>query len=236
MKKARDQRGFAVLEVLVLVGLLVVLGIVGYRAYEARQVNPSTLQNTKNKTKTEWMQYRSEKGVGFKYPRDWRLVSTSEDGVDNVVISGPNGFTVRYRYGITPAHGACPAIEKSTPLNVSGFEDAVAVSYSTPFKLEPTADDDYKAVVTGKVSEIHLSQTKGCQPNFAESDELINGYPKVHCLTAGYGATHSQLTAPNESCGFNGKLYSTFPRAEFYSKAEVKIAIKIFESVVYEKQ
>lgn len=80
MKK--NQKGFGVIELLILVVLVGLLGFLGWRFYEARQktdespkIESTSQVSVKDTTPQGWVKYKNnDLGISFSYPKQWKLV------------------------------------------------------------------------------------------------------------------------------------------------------------------
>lgn len=89
MSQLKNQRGFAVLEVIMLIVVLGILGFVGYRAYLANQAKPATQSKTTNTDPySGWKSYNDGQ-YSFKYPPAWRAM-THEQAGHSVLVTNPS--------------------------------------------------------------------------------------------------------------------------------------------------
>lgn len=80
MDRFKNQRGFAVVEVLLLVVVLGILGFVGYRAYQTRQTKPAETSSTTSVIPGGWKQYNyREYNSSFALPSDWKYTKEAGD-------------------------------------------------------------------------------------------------------------------------------------------------------------
>jgi Tfp pilus assembly protein PilE len=125
MSKINNQKGFAVVEVVLSVLLLAAIGFAGYFAYKDHQ-NKSTktasITTVASKPTTTtpasptagWKTYTSSyEQASFKYPASWSLSSqpdqlADQTGVNDVTLTSPNGLTLNYSDSVSGLGGGCP--------------------------------------------------------------------------------------------------------------------------------
>jgi Tfp pilus assembly major pilin PilA len=124
-KHKNNQKGFSVLEAILIVVVVVLIGAVGYLVYKNHDrtttvvivtktvSKPAKSNSTKNKY-AGWLQYcSSHEKACFKYPSTWLLQnncaasSTSCRGINNVTITSPAGTIISFASEVSGVSGAC---------------------------------------------------------------------------------------------------------------------------------
>lgn len=235
MRSFKNQRGVAVIEIILILLVLGVLAFVGWNYYQAKykatpnKQSKQSNQNGSKKTVSEyegWKTYTSvDEGLSFKYPSDWSLKKdpkiVDEDGkkYEKVTLTGPNNFQVKYvLQNLDGIGGACPecGIFETAELAIPNYyvekvhllihgPDNAGQMASTVGLEGDPAGDNYTPAV-GEGFSFYFTTSK------------LGGAYKWQMLGSYYNANNTATSS----------AYNTFK-----AKPEVIIAKKIFKSVTY---
>jgi hypothetical protein len=159
----KNNKGFTLVEVLLLIVVLILVGGLGYLGY--KQVNKKSTASTSStnaktaKTaavdpyagwKTGTLKYEK---ISFKYPTDWTLTeehpSLQVDNADNTLLTSPSGNVITLRTGII-AGGSPMKTYASVPITFLGKPTQLQIQASSEELLVTgTPDQPTQAVVSG---------------------------------------------------------------------------------------
>lgn len=146
IKLKNNQKGFSLIEAILLVAIVVLIGVVGWLVYkDHHKTTAKSAAITKQSAKpyAGWASYTtSYYKVSLKYPATWKLDTSASipysDGTadDAVNLTSPDGFSMNVDYGNS---GACSSeyinILFNKPVEVngtSGYFDYVNSQENTP--------------------------------------------------------------------------------------------------------
>ena len=180
MQKFKNQNGFAVIEVILAVLLVVAIGAAGYFAYKdhhSKAVNPQSTSSTatsgsKQAATTKappnpyagWNSYTlKDVKVSFKYPTDFVLndqtgSSSQPSGSDAVTLSKSDGFTVSIITGVGNSAGVNDTVFDAQPVSALGQNLYL----------------DYYGTTSGVVDSVALASDNACRVCYVPSQGLTS--------------------------------------------------------------
>lgn len=188
------------LELLLVIVLVGVLGFVGYRVYQARQVKPTQQSTSPTRTEPEVKTHKLKyEKYSIKYPLDFTLKDTSQAGdansvpdSDSISLTRKNGFELSIQTGLYGIGGACETckVVMSKPFTFLGkkvyanFVDADFANGRSSGRVRSivvTADptDWFGAGILGKNisppdgDELNEDLPMGIYMNYADGDEVV---------------------------------------------------------------
>jgi type II secretory pathway pseudopilin PulG len=234
---SKNQKGFSVVEVLLILVLVGIIGFVGWYIWQGRvKENPqSSLQSTSNTASTAgsdiyagWNTYKSPvEGFSIKYPADWTIMTgaTNSEGVsdsslDAVTISGPNDFSLSYDI-IRPTTSFSCANCSFTVLDTIELKDEqpgyIVISSNT---YNDTIEEQQLSISKSKTYDEQSDQGWPYYQSYATPDKYVRwtgaypGVDKTKCSGAGCEPVSISLS-------------------DFQSRPEVKVAEQILQSLTY---
>jgi len=159
-----NNKGFTLVEVLLLIVVLILVGGLGYLGY--KQVNKKSTTSSSSNTaatttkttavdpyagwKTGTLKYEK---ISFKYPADWTLTeehsSLQVDNADTTLLTSPSGNVLTLRTGII-AGGSPMKTYASVPITFLGKPTQLQIQASSEELLVTgTPDQPTQAVVSG---------------------------------------------------------------------------------------
>lgn len=134
----KSQKGFALLESLLIIVILAILGFTGWYVWHAKQ-NTDKIASQNNTVRTEtavtpkntlssWKTYSSTaiSGLSFKYPGDWKLTKNPAgfDGTDSVDVVSPAGTDIYWGSGGAGFGGTCDGKDYMNIISVDPIKNA----------------------------------------------------------------------------------------------------------------
>jgi hypothetical protein len=202
MSKDRKTAGFAAIEVLLALVVLIALAVAGYFVFNHSRGAKATAPPA------GWLVYKStHSSIRFFYPKAWRLKQTSLAGkpsyyLEDVSLTGPHSFALNFTLEKThtrPSQSwSCPSHPKQTTVAINA---------------------QYNMVLTDRSGvSLLAADSKGSVPDDFACGSLINtlASDKLFKFSGGYTATGTTSTQSLESLA---------------NKPEVQIAKTIFSSL-----
>jgi Tfp pilus assembly protein PilE len=245
-KLSKEQKGFTLVESLLIVLILVVIGGVGYMVYHnnhktsstTNTASKTTISSSSNKSTTApnpyagWQQLCSSSGgLCMKYPSNWKLSGSDSDGYTITSPSGtiavaymPNGTPDRGLYGYENA-GNCPSnVMSVTALttNASSLDIVQAITNCTAnVNANATSFTPSSSVIPA--SEV---ASQGLKAGHTDNNSL--DITLVNSKTS--SSTRQLLYISNLS----NTTYGTSAAAQqWFNSSDVQTAGKILSSVSY---
>lgn len=223
-KLARNERGFSVVELLLVLVVVMILGGAGWIVYKRQSpTTQPTAHTTQISPKTGWLMYKStHSSVEFQYPASWKLEKRPIQSVDKYTLeslsmTGTNGFTISYNLNKTnhdPIIYNAACISPPTVTVVSHLSNKLAISYSSH-------NDVAYDLWLGSVG----STIKGY--GYATGQCRVRGIDYVSLPNDEYVSLDGAYLS--SSSGQNNGVKT----ADFLNKPEIKDAIDVFKSLSF---
>jgi hypothetical protein len=247
-KISKNQKGFTMVEALLMLLILVVIGGVGYMVYHNNHKNNTDSTASKTTTNSSsnkstaianpyagWQQLCSSSGgLCMKYPSDWKLSGSDSDAY---TITSPSGETaVAY-----DPNGAGMDAGAYTLAGAGGSECPSDILSITPLTTNANNLEVLKAIIncTANVNSNVTSSTPAytfISNSKVTSQNLKAGETIPDIFNIGIGGSSSlapQLIFIEDQ---SGSTYSTSTAAQqWFSSSDVQTAVKILSSVSYGK-
>ncbi len=219
MRKLYPQdNGFAVVGVLLVIGILVIIGA-GFFVLKHIENNSYTSANLNLANNKDWVTGNLKyEGASFKYPAKWKISADQSDGTydktDNITLTGDHGFTVTIENGTFGSGESPPEVVGSVPLTFigqKGYMDLLS---------EDTAAASQPAQFDGTVGAVELSRSSSNNYDFFPS--------KAASLSKYQGALDIMANYTN-----NDGSYKTMSVSSAKSDPNYKDVLLLIESFKY---
>ncbi len=228
-KKSKNQKGFTVVEGLLIVLILVVIGTVGYIVYHNDHKTKASVSTTANPY-AGWKSYTNLSPVSFKYPSNW-TVTTSPGGSDSkiVTVNAPSRSIdgTDYEFGLT--------------FTTYSTSSQYVPTQETVYSSIPLTDSNFTKPLYALMMEIPLLPSQG--PNSCEVMDIYGSDTSYSANSVAYSAIPTSTTGMDLNIDGNytmttntaGLSYDQtlgcFSPSKFSSFQEVQQAKKIISSL-----
>jgi prepilin-type N-terminal cleavage/methylation domain-containing protein len=231
-----NQKGFSVVEILIVIVVVGLLGVAGWFVYghqkstkqsSTTQAKSATSSSKETSTSVDryagWKTYKSSvEGFSFRYPADWELSNTLDardtSTKESAALKASNNFTLSF--------------DVYSPSDVAREFVCANCVFNGATKLEtPNYGKSLYLVVDSNVVNNQPFQTLSISEYGKRDEQALKGWPYYTSKTnPGYVVRWSgSYSRPGEAG--EELLYSTYD--DFIGKPEVKTAKQILESLAY---